>query len=175
MGGGCTEWGIGAPQEHGPWSSLTQHTCHHHPTYRDEAAPAPYPAGEHSGPNKKLAKNHALFMSKSYLVNIIYQICLQDTQIDFYVNKFVIKYNKCCTVTPWQTCPDSYGGKFYLYLHWSTKWKGNLEIFRCISSLISSVTALWHWYDTDTDTFYVSKLHSNDKLCTLNRFSFLCL
>ena len=71
-----------------------------HPTYRDEAAPAPYPAGEHSGPNKKLAKNHALFMSKSYLVNIIYQICLQDTQIDFYVNKFVIKYNKCCTVTP---------------------------------------------------------------------------
>ena len=57
----------------------------------------------------------------SYLVNIIYQICLQDTQIDFYVNKFVIKYNKCCTVTPWQTCPDSYGGKFYLYLHWSTK------------------------------------------------------
>ena len=30
----------------------------------------------------------------SYLVNIIYQICLQDTQIDFYVNKFVIKYNK---------------------------------------------------------------------------------
>ena len=65
-----------------------------HPTYRDEAAPAPYPAGEHFGPNKKLAKNHALFMSKSYLVNIIYQICLQDTQIDFYVNKFVIKYNK---------------------------------------------------------------------------------
>ena len=62
-----------------------------HPTYRDEAAPAPYPAGEHSGPNKKLAKNHALFISK---------ICLQDAQIDFYVNKFVIKYNKCCTVTP---------------------------------------------------------------------------
>ena len=34
---------------------------------------------------QKLAKNHALFISK---------ICLQDAQIDFYVNKFVIKYNK---------------------------------------------------------------------------------
>ena len=103
------------------------HTAHlpPHPTYRDEAAPAPYPAREHFGPNKKLAKNHALFMSKSWqqiqLFSKYYLPNMPPRHQDFYVNKFVIKYNKCCTVTPWQTCPDSYGGKFYLYLQWSTK------------------------------------------------------
>ena len=148
MGGGCTEWGIGAPQEHGPWSSHTQHSCHHTlPTVTRQHQHPTLPGNILDQTKNWLKIMHYLWAKVdkkySYLVNIIYQICLQDTQIDFYVNKFVIKYNKCCTVTPWQTCPDSYGGKFYLYLHWSTKLKGNLEIFRCISSLISSIQILW--------------------------------